>query len=135
MIGHLSKKISRLRRLSIEREIIRALTKTGYDRGDIDSAPDTFAERKPEPGQVYYYYNGPLDDKTRPFCRRLLVMDKVFSKEQIDYVSEELGYDVLVECGLYNCRHQWIRFIGRVILTPPPTVREVRKLINDGIHV
>jgi len=64
----------------------------------------------------------------------MLKIDKVFSQSEIDRISDELGYDVLVYCGSYNCRHQWIRFRGKRINTPVPTSRQIRKLINDGIE-
>lgn len=128
-------RLNKFKRLAVERQILKALAKTGFKRSEIEELPHVFADRKPKDDQTYWYYNGPLDEKTRPFCKRLLQMDKVFSEEQINYISEELGYDVLQECGLYNCRHHWIKFSGRVIMTPPPTTREIRRVINDGIQV
>lgn len=126
------KRIKSLQRRKAERDILRLMKKTGYRQADVEVLPDSFANRKPEPGEQYYYYNGPLDDKTRAFCKLMLKLDKVFSLEQINYMSEELGYDVLYYCGSYNCRHSWIRFRGKIINTPNPTTREVRKLINSN---
>lgn len=125
---------SRIIRLNEERKILSVFSKYGVERSKVVQLTETFAYRKPESGESYYYYNGPLDDKTRNFCRLMLKIDKVFSQEEIDKISEELGYDVLEYCGSYNCRHQWIRFRGNRIFTPKPTIREIRKLINQGIE-
>jgi hypothetical protein len=119
----------------MESDILRLLRKTGYSKSEVETLPENFAERKPEDGLTYWYYSGPLDGKTRAFCRLMLKIDKVFSDEQIAKISEELGYDVLEYMGAYNCRHTWIRFRGKLILTPNPTIREIRKLINDGVEV
>lgn len=118
----------------MERDIIRALRSTGYKKSQIEKIPIELATRIPEEGEDYFYYDGPLDEKTRDFCRLMLKIDKVFSRSQIDYISRELGYDVLVYCGSYNCRHNWIRFRGRFISTPEPTLGQIRKLINRGIE-
>jgi hypothetical protein len=132
-MGPVEKRLQTFKRIKIEHEIIKAMRRTGYNRSEIEVIPDAFADRKPEEGQVYYYYNGPLDHKTRPFCRLMLKIDKVFSKEQIEYMSAELGYPVLEYAGSFGCRHHWVKFIGKVISTPNPTQREIRKLINSGI--
>ena len=125
---------SSILRLREENRVLRAFSKYGIPRNEIQELKIEFADRIPEPGEDYYYYSGPLDNKTRNFCRLMLAIDKVFSQEEIDKISEELGYDVLRYCGSYNCRHQWIRFRGKRIFTPKPTVREIRKLINNGIE-
>ena len=109
-------------------------TKYGIPRNQVEELTENFADRKPEEGMNYYYYNGPLDEKTRKFCVLMLNIDKVFSEEEIDKISEELNYSVLKYKGSYNCRHDWIIFRGKRIYTPPPTVREIRKLINNGIE-
>lgn len=126
--------INRFKRMSFERNLITVLKKYGTPRKNIQELPTEFASRKPEEGQEYYYYNGPLDEKTRAFCRLMLKIDKVFSLDEINKISEELNYPVLKYKGSYNCRHQWIRFRGKIISTPKPTVREIRKLINNGIE-
>lgn len=126
-------RIEHLKRITLERNIITVLRKYGVLKSSIEQLPDSFADRKPESGQTYWYYSGPLDEKTRPFCKRLLNLDKVFSEEEIQKISQELNYDVLSYKGAYNCRHRWIRFRGKIISTPAPTIRDIRKLINDGI--
>lgn len=90
------------------------------------------AERKPLPGEEYYYYDGPFDDKNRFFCHEMLDIDKVFSSEEIMFLSAELGYDVLKYKGSYGCRHDFVRFRGKVIYTPPPTKNQMRVLTVNG---
>jgi hypothetical protein len=128
-------KIQSFKRLKQEREVISAFSKYGTSKSHIQELPIELATRNPEEGLTYWYYSGPLDEKTRPFCKRLLSMDKVFSDEEIKKISDELNYNVLEFVGAYNCRHSWVRFRGKIISTPAPTVREIRKLINDGIEV
>jgi hypothetical protein len=126
-------KIKQLSAKNFERKLLNALKRTGFDKSNIQNL-EGFATRTPEKGEEYFYYTGPLDDKTRDFCRLMLKIDKVFSKEQIDKIGQELNYDVLKYRGSYNCRHKWVRFRGKIISTPPPTVMEIRKLINRGIE-
>jgi hypothetical protein len=106
----------------------------GLPKNSVIEVKEEFANRKPEQGMHYFYYSGPLDDKTREFCKLMLNIDKVFSEEEINKISEELNYDVLKYEGSYNCRHKWVRFRGKIISTPSPTMREIRKLINNGIE-
>lgn len=119
-------------KLAQNNRVLRVISKYGVERSRVEEVKLELAWRRPDQGQTYYYYNGPLDDKTRPFCRLMLQIDKVFSQEDIDKISEELGYSVLEYCGSFGCRHQWVKFRGKFITTPKPTVMEIRKLINDG---
>lgn len=121
--------------MAFERKFLSLANKLGTPKKKVEELPKEFANRIPEKGMDYYYYLGPLDEKTRPFCRHMLKIDKVFSREEIDYMSAELNYPVLEYGGSYNCRHQWVKFRGRVISTPKPTQREIRRLINNGMEV
>lgn len=123
--------------LKKEERLLKLLSsdKFGTKKTHVIELKETFANRKPEKGEQYYYYSGPDDDKTRQFCKLMLKIDKVFSQEEIDKISEELNYDVLEYKGAYNCRHKWVRFRGKIISTPKPTMREIRKLIIEGIVV
>lgn len=99
-----------------------------------------FADRKPKEGETYFYYSGPLDEKTRPFCKRILELDKVFSNTDIEILSNYLGYDVFDSSGTFgpgafNCRHHWIKFKGKRILTPEVTVGQIKDLIRRGINL
>jgi len=66
-----------------------------------------------------YTYNGPRDDKNRPFCARLLQLadTKLWSRSDIENISERLGYSVWDRRGGWftepngnhrpYCRHRW----------------------------
>lgn len=127
-------RFEQIARFRTEMLVIELCKKIGTPRSQIQEIKEELADRPKEDGVRYYYYNGPLDDKTRPFCKLMLKIDKVFSDEEIQYISDNLGYSVLQYKGSYNCRHQWIQFRGKRINTPKPTQRDIRKLINNGIE-
>ena len=62
---------------------------------------------------VRYKYTGPKDDRNRKFCSRLMSLNKVFRREDINELSVkgenvEFGiYDIFRYKGSYNCRHFW----------------------------
>ena len=62
---------------------------------------------------VRYSYTGPQDSKNRDFCARLMKLNKIFRKEDINNLSiggtnVEFGiYDIFRYKGSYNCRHYW----------------------------
>lgn len=126
--------ISRIAELRKEAGFFNAIKNLGVPKNTIEILPDTFADRKPQEGEEYYYYTGPNDDKTRAFCKRMLGIDKVFSTTDIDILSNYLDYDVKEYKGSYNCRHNWVRFRGKRISTPEPTVSQIRSLIKVGIQ-
>lgn len=130
----MSDQFQRILRLSKEYKLLKELSKIGTKRSDIEEIPESF-DRLPKKGEEYYYYMGPLDEKTRDFCKKVLQMDKVFSKTEIDKLSGYLNYDVLDFVGAYNCRHQWVRFRGKEINSAPPTVKQINDLIRAGVKV
>jgi hypothetical protein len=101
------------------KEIIDYLSNCGVNRDDYEIEFEEVYIHNAEPsGEVkqvadantsFYYYTGPLDDKTRPFCRALLNMNKFWSQTNLDYLGVQLGYDVFVYEGGFNCRHKWMR--------------------------
>ncbi len=113
--------------------ILSLLKTNGIPRKLIEEIPLTFADRKLVPGEDYYVYSGPFDDKTRSFCKKLLTIDKVISSLDIDILSNYLNYDVLQYKGSYNCRHKWRKFRGKFILTPELTVQQIKDLVRKGI--
>lgn len=122
-----------------QKKILAILKSSGLKKSQVEEIPESF-DYKPKKGEEYYYYSGPLDEKTRPFCRQLLQMDKVFPRKVIDQLSSYLNYDVLDKNkdfgpGAFNCRHQWVRFRGKEIMTPKPTVKQINDLIRSGIRV
>jgi hypothetical protein len=63
---------------------------------------------------VRYKYTGPIDDKTRDFCREVLSMGKLFTEEDIKngLSNPEFGnYSIFDYKGSYGCRHVWKRQI------------------------
>jgi len=66
---------------------------------------------------VKYKYDGPEDSKNRPFCHQVLQKNKLFTKDDIDMVSQKAGYNVWTQRGgwYHNpdgvntpyCRHWW----------------------------
>jgi len=80
------------------------------------------ARKADEAGLTYYRYFGPNDSVTRPFCdyvlgdiaklpKRVQVPvqrdSRVYTRDEIDQMSNGQGLDVLTYCGGWNCRHQW----------------------------
>lgn len=76
-------------------------------------------DTKPTTTQVLirYTYEGPKDDRNRPFCARLLELDKMYSREDIETISQRVGYSVWDRRGGWwtqpdgtaspSCRHSW----------------------------
>jgi hypothetical protein len=89
----------------IERKLVQPLSK--------------ITDQKPSVTQVLvrYSYEGPQDDRNRPFCARLLELNKIYSRVDIENISKRLGYSVWDRRGgwftLPNgehrpfCRHTW----------------------------
>lgn len=118
---------------NFEKKLLDLIKKFGRPISEVQEIPHQLAARKPKEGEDYYYYIGPNDQKTREFCKEMLRIDKVFSETDIDIMSNYLNYDVLKYKGSYNCRHNWIKFRGKVITTPEPTVRQIKSLVSKGI--
>jgi hypothetical protein len=116
-----------------EKDFLKLTNQFGVNTSEVERFSIELANRKPQEGEDYYYYTGPEDEKTREFCKHVLMLDKVFSSTDIDIMSNYLNYDVLKYKGSYNCRHNWVRFRGKRISTPEPTVNQIRSLINKGI--
>ena len=55
-----------------------------------------------EPGELFYYA-GPLDTKTRPFCRARV--GKVFPREELENADNGQMPNPLLTGGGFNCRH------------------------------
>lgn len=64
--------------------------------------------------KILYEYVGPRDSRNRSFCRRLLELNMMFRKEDIQKMSlsgansQEFGYyDIFEYKGSFGCRHSW----------------------------
>lgn len=70
-----------------------------------------------------YRYSGPQDDRNRAFCARLMALNRLYTREDIDALSKRLGYDVWKYRGgwykrpdgvnIPHCRHTWKPVIVR----------------------
>jgi hypothetical protein len=66
---------------------------------------------------IRYSYDGPQDEKNRDFCAQLLKLNRLYSRSDIERMSERLGYSVWDRRGGWftqpdgearpYCRHQW----------------------------
>lgn len=88
-----------------------------------------------DPNGTWYYYEGPLDDKTRPFCQEMLLLGKFFSQTDLDMLSAGIGYNVYLYEGRWNCRHRWVRArikqkIKEGYVPDEPTNGEINRLRN-----
>lgn len=126
-------KIIKLAKFLQEKRFFNQAKRKGLNPNNVHaiSLAEDESGNNPSDSGIYYYYSGPLDDKTRPFCRLMLKLDKVFSEEVLNEMSRLLGYDVLVECGKWNCRHNFVKFRGKFVDTPGPTTREINKLLKE----
>lgn len=67
--------------------------------------------------KVLYSYSGPKDSRNRPFCAKLMELDRLYSRAEIENISTRLGYSVFDRCGGWwtkpdgthspKCRHTW----------------------------
>lgn len=60
--------------------------------------------------EIRYSYEGhPIDEKTRPFCKKIQQANRLYSREDIEKMSEVLGFNIFSERGGLNCRHHWVK--------------------------
>ena len=64
--------------------------------------------------KILFQYSGPVDEKNRPFCRKLMDLDLLYRKEDIERLtvmganSKQFGYyNIFTYKGSFNCRHRW----------------------------
>ena len=105
-------------------ELITKLTDAGYiktngDEKILAKPVKEITDTKPSTTQILirYSYEGPQDDRNRPFCAKLLELDKFYSREDIEKISERVGYSVWDRRGGWwtqpdgthspSCRHRW----------------------------
>tara|TARA_R110000764_G_scaffold117314_2_gene204375 strand:- start:199 stop:1875 length:1677 start_codon:yes stop_codon:yes gene_type:complete len=86
---------------------------------------------------VRYRYTGPKDDRNRKFCSRLLKLNKIFRREDINNLSivgenVEFGiYDIFRYKGSYNCRHYWAeKFYKR-----DSTISKAKRALADSTRI
>ena len=70
---------------------------------------------EPKPGLV------PVIPTTRPFCRKLIELDRLYTRKEIEAISIRLGYNVFERKGGWwgqgagkeaspECRHRWMAY-------------------------
>ncbi len=83
---------------------------------EVDSTPKTSL-------QIRYSYEKKAEAKgsaiiktTRPFCRKLINLDRMYSRAEIEMISSRVGYSVFDRAGGFwnnngtiedSCRHEW----------------------------
>ena len=82
----------------------------------ISELPNAPATPKTEIS-IKYSYEGPRDKRNRPFCAKLLELDRLYTRKEIENISLQLGYSVFERRGGWwtkpsgvhspSCRHQW----------------------------
>lgn len=100
-----------------EDEQVKRIVTTPSDEIKVSNPPE-------EQTQIYIKYSyevkpgiGPaIIDTTRPFCKKLIELDRLYSRGEIETISERLGYSVWDRRGGWwgdnpTCRHRWISHI------------------------
>jgi hypothetical protein len=67
--------------------------------------------------KIMYSYEGPEDSRNRPFCAKMMQLNRFYSRKDIETISERLGYSVFDRRGGFwmhkdgtitpYCRHRW----------------------------
>lgn len=114
------------------RDKIESLTEAGIIESDVDddgtvnsiSPVDETNDDNRTIEVMYDYqvkpgYGATLIKTSRSFCKKLIDNDRLYTRDEIQTMSEIFGYDVFTHCGgWYNnpdtgeaedqCRHQWV---------------------------
>ncbi len=104
---------------------IQSLINEGYLEGELGSllVPpriiDIIDNGLQTPTQIFikYSYEGPQDDRNRPFCAKLMSLNRLYSRYDIEKISQRLGYSVFDRGGGFwrkpdgtisdSCRHHF----------------------------
>ena len=112
-----------LNRLADEGRIAIKPTKVGQDEVIERTLTEPLkqqTDKKPETlnFKILYSYEGPEDNRNRAFCARLLEMNKLWSRSEIESMSMRMGYSVWDRRGGWwtkpngdhsiSCRHEWV---------------------------
>lgn len=80
--------------------------------------PPSSAAVPPSQVLIKYSYEGPQDSKNRPFCAKMMSLNRLYSRADIEQISQRLGYSVFDRRGGFwtrkgthdttpYCRHKW----------------------------
>lgn len=111
-----------LKRLADEGRISIKPTNVGQDKVIERTLTEPLkkqTDKKPETlnFKILYSYEGPEDNRNRAFCARLLDMNKLWSRSEIESMSMRMGYSVWDRRGGWwnnngkiemHCRHDWV---------------------------
>jgi DNA-binding MarR family transcriptional regulator len=111
-----------LKRLADEGRISIKPTNVGQDKVIERTLTEPLkkqTDKKPETlnFKILYSYEGPEDNSNRAFCARLLEMNKLWSRSEIESMSMRMGYSVWDRRGGFwnnngkiemHCRHDWV---------------------------
>lgn len=75
-----------------------------------------------------YVYVGPVDGKIRPFCARHL--NKIYTREEINQMSNGQTGNVFQSGGGYHCRHDWYA-VPPDYEVDPDVIAETEKELKD----
>ena len=80
--------------------------------------------KKVDPTRIFIKYSyevkpgiGPaIIETTRPFCRKMISLNRLYSRAEIEQISSRLGYSVFDRKGGFwgkspECRHRWVSHI------------------------
>jgi len=159
------KKIEDIYSAEVLDTIIEMFATLGVSYDDIDFISDKFAQdpkdadytplrsiKKSDGVQYLYKYNGSTRSNSRSFCRRMVGLRRMWSREEIDALdtfNEEFGpgvgggkYSIFKYKGGVNCSHSWQKYevkrVGqRLQATPvspsdPIEVQAATALRNQG---
>lgn len=45
---------------------------------------------------------------SRPFCKKLMELNRLYTRQEIEEMSEKLGYSLWDRKGGDGCRHRWV---------------------------
>jgi len=88
----------------------------------------------------------PVKTKSRDFCAKLISLNKLYSRDEINTISSRLGYDVWIyKGGWYNnpetkkttpwCRHEWVQQIVIKKIGSDVTKIDVQDVTTNEIKI
>ena len=103
--------------IKVEKVTPMMIEKMKAEQFAISSDPNAPSFLDNDEFRVRFKYVGPRDDRNRKFCSDMLAANRVFRKEDIDIMTdnvenEEFGfYDIFRWRGSFGCRHTFVRLI------------------------
>jgi len=100
---------STVEKIGVDEIINRALSKGVDLKPPVSKSPAV---------QIFikYSYEGPEDSRNRPFCAKMMELNRLYSRYDIEQISQRLGYSVFDRRGGFwnnsgtvepHCRHNW----------------------------